>query len=600
MTQRLESEGRAPRPAKAIRWLTWGPTTFEQAQRDGKPVLLSIGAVWCYWCQVMDEDTYTDPEVADFINAYFVPVKVDNDHRPDINSRYNVGGWPSTVFLTGHGGYIAGATYLPPDQLLAMLMEVHRAYQENKPDIYDQANSVLRRRREEAPTVAAGPEVGPELVDRISRLVAGTYDARNGGFGEEPKFPGVPMLKLLLHLFRTTGEDFYQTMLVKTLDAMAASPMMDSVDGGFFRYSPTPDWSQAQHEKMLEDNLGLAGVYLDAHLLLGNDRYGEIAGQTIGYLLAHLYDASTPGFRGSQGAHSQYFGLAGSQRESLDPPPPDPYCYAHWGAQAVSLFLDASWKLGRPDLVNPALKTLDALTSQAIAGHLPLAYRVGGPPDSQNVQLLAGWAHLLNALVDAANLCPARSQEYVQKAQEVASELMARFLDTQRGGFFDTAEDPQAVGYLQVREKPLPENLAAARGLLKLHQLTLDPACQDAARQTLSAYVETYRAHGEFAASYALAVDLFLNRPVEVTVEANSHLPSAQALLRAVSQLDYPNIVVKLAAPATDETAQAHVCVDNMCWPPVTDPQELQSLVAEALTPKEDPFGSIFQQFGGA
>ena len=104
-----------------IAWLPWGPDAFARAQEADKPVLLSIGAVWCYWCQVMDETTYADAEVVGYIRRNFVPVRVDNDHRPDVNGRYNVGGWPTTAFLTPHGGIIGGATYLPADQLLAML-----------------------------------------------------------------------------------------------------------------------------------------------------------------------------------------------------------------------------------------------------------------------------------------------------------------------------------------------------------------------------------------------------------------------------------------------------------------------------------------------
>ena len=120
--------GQTSGQAVHIEWRPWSVAAFEQAQDENKPVLLSIGAVWCYWCQVMDETTYADPEIIDYVSQHFIAVRADNDHRPDINLRYNVGGWPSTVFLTGHGGNIAGATYLPPDQLLAMLMEVQRAY----------------------------------------------------------------------------------------------------------------------------------------------------------------------------------------------------------------------------------------------------------------------------------------------------------------------------------------------------------------------------------------------------------------------------------------------------------------------------------------
>ncbi len=80
-------------------------------------LLLSISAVWCHWCHVMDETTYSDPEVIRLINENFIPVRVDNDRRPEINRRYNQGGWPSTVFLEPHGNVLAGATYIPPENM---------------------------------------------------------------------------------------------------------------------------------------------------------------------------------------------------------------------------------------------------------------------------------------------------------------------------------------------------------------------------------------------------------------------------------------------------------------------------------------------------
>ena len=112
----------------AVAWLPWGHEAFEFAQDNDRPILLSINAVWCYWCHEMDAGAYADPDVIKFVNHHFTPVRVDTDHRPDVNARYNVGGWPTTSFLTPHGGFMAGATYLPPDQLLAMLDEVRRAY----------------------------------------------------------------------------------------------------------------------------------------------------------------------------------------------------------------------------------------------------------------------------------------------------------------------------------------------------------------------------------------------------------------------------------------------------------------------------------------
>ena len=580
-----------------IQWLPWGGSTFARAQAENKPVLLSVGAVWCYWCHVMDETTYVDAGVVSYVNQYFVPVRADNDHRPDINLRYNVGGWPSTVFLTGHGGYIAGATYLPPDQLLAMAMEVQRIYRDQKAEVYDQANSLLRQRREAVAKITSGGELSEALVDRIARRVAGTYDPRNGGFGEAPKFPGVPILSLLLHRYRTSQEKFYRVMLEKTLDGMADSPFFDQAEGGFFRYSPAPDWSEAQHEKLLEDNVGLARIYLEAHLLLDQDRYREIASRTIDYLLDNLYDSETAGFRGSQGAHSDYFGLPLTARPGQPRPTVDPSCYSSWSAQAVSLLLNAAGKLPRPELRLIALRVLDKLDTMTESQRLSHVYDLSGPVEPAESQLLTDWAHFLNALMDAASLAGI-GDRYLPRAQAAARVLMHEFYDAANGGFFDVSSDPEAVGYLRVREKPLPENVAAAQGLLKLHQATGDAAYLEAVQRTLSAYFEANRLYGEFAASYALTVDLLLNPPIEVAIEGHLENPDTRAMLRAAAQTTYPNLVVKLVEAPAENRALAQVCLNTVCLPPVSNPSDLALTVARAAAPQASPVKNIFQQFG--
>ena len=576
--------------AERVRWQSWEPAAFAQAQAEGKPVLLSIGAVWCHWCHVMDQTSYADPQVVRLVNGSFIAIRADTEHRPDINARYNVGGWPTTAFLTGHGGFIGGATYLPPDQLLAMLMEVRRAYQEHRPQLYDKAQDLQRQRQERASRVAAGPAVTAALVDRIARSVAGAYDPVHGGFGEEPKFPAAPVLQFLLHRFRTTGEAFYQVMVEKTLERMARAAICDPVEGGFFRHCAGGDWSEPQLEKLLEDNLGMARVYLDAALLLGREDFRRTAERTIQFLLEHLWDEHMPGFRGSQGAHSDYFGLPMAARRGQDAPPPDPCSYTHWNAQAVSLLLEASWKLPSPGLSALALQLLESVDDVARRGRLahvrPSAQAAQGP------ELLADFAGLLNALMDA--YYHTAQDQYLERAKAFAAGLLERFDDPERGGFFDVPRDSEAVGYLRVREKPLPENAAAAQGLLKLHHAAPEARYREAAQRALSAFVESYREHGEFAAGYAMAVEALLEKPIEVTVEGRLEDPSTWAMLQAASRLPCPHLVTRIAAPTgAAGAARAHVCLDTVCLPPVGDPASLAALVAGIAAPTDSPFQNL-------
>jgi uncharacterized protein YyaL (SSP411 family) len=579
-----------------IDWQPWNDDAFAKAQAENKPVLLAISAVWCHWCHVMDETSYSDTDVVRIINEHYVAVRVDSDHRPDINSRYNVGGWPTTAFLTGHGGLIAGATYLPPDQLLAMLMEVQQAYREDRPQVYDHARDLLRLRREKASRVTAGVEIAPSLVDRAARSLAGAYDATNGGFGEDPKFPNAPVVAFLLHLARTTGEEFYRAMLTKTLDRMAATSVFDSDEGGFFRHCVNADWSGAQWEKLLEDNLRLAQVYADAWLLVGHESYKDVANRALDYVLNSLLDSSGIGFRGSQGAHSEYFGLPLSSRQTQPPPPVDPSCYSDTNGLAVSCLLDASYKLARPELKDTALQVLKRLDSFAQSGSVSHVYSDKGM--SQVPGFLCDWAYLLNALLAAHG--HTAQEVYLTRAKSVAAEMVDRFFDEQNGGFFDVEAGSPAVGYLQVREKPLADNLAAALGLSKLHQTTRDSDYRQLAEATLSAFAETYREHGEFAAAYGAAVDHWLNSAVEITIEGPEQDESTRAMVQAAARLSHPNLDIKpVLDKATGPPARAHICLDTVCLPPVTDPAELAASVTSVFETQDSPFENIFERFPG-
>lgn len=579
--------------------MRWDSRAFEVAQREDKPVLLSITAVWCYWCQVMEETTFTDSEVISYITDNFVPVQVDNDHRPDVNARYNVGGWPTTAFLNPHGGFMAGATYLPPDQLLAMLVEVKRAYDDDRAGLYDQAAQLHRQRQEYLGRVGAGPDLDHRLVDLTARRMCGVYDARNGGFGEEPKFPSAPILQFIIHLYRVTGEEYYRAMLEKTLNALLSGELFDGPEGGFFRYCAQGDWTEAQHEKMLEDNVRLARVFMDASLLLGKEEFGTAASRTIDYLLANLADERSGGFRGSQGAHSDYFTLPQEARHAGSAPPPDPFCYASWTSQAVSLLLEASWKLGRPELAARAVASLEGLHEISRGFRLPHAFDEHGvisPQIPDDADFLGDWAGYLVALMDANDYC-ADAGKYLQRAEAVAAHLDRVFLDNARGAYFDIASDPDAAGYMRLREKPLPENVQVAEGLLKLHHATGDSSYRLRAENVLRSYTEANRDFGEHAASYAVAVDRFLHAPVEITIEGHAQSAEAAALARAAARVGYPHVVIKRSVSSPGSEAMAHVCVDTLCYPPVSKPDDLAASVQEALEGPANPAESIFERF---
>ena len=586
-----------PNRAHLVKWQPWSPAAFTKAQEEDKPVLLSISAVWCYWCHVMDDDTYSDPEVQDLLNEHFVTIRVDNDHRPDINARYNVGGWPTTAFLTGHGGLIGGATYLPPEQLISMITEFSEAYKNDRPTLYTQARDLLNTRKDHAQRFVASSQLEESMTDRVSRIVVGSYDATNGGFGSEPKFPNPSILRFLNHQYRTTGEDFFASILIKTLDNMSDGQVHDSSDGGFFRHCAQADWTQPQYEKMLEDNLRLAREFLDASILLDRPKYRKTAKQTFDYLLEQLYDPVVPGFRGSQGAHSDYFSLSPDQRTADARPESDPSCYASNNGLAVTVLLDAAWKLGDLSLQTKALQTLETLDSAARSGSFSHVYSEQGSSDVP--AFFTDWVWLLTALVQAHGNTAAEG--YLERAVAVAQIMVDGFFDQKAGGFFDIEDQPDGIGHLQIKEKVLADNTVAAQALIRLHQTTRNADYRQIAKATLSAFVETFREQGEFAADYGLTVHLLNNDLVEVTVEGKPEDAGCQALLAAAVRLPQPNLDIKtIVAVDGDSVARAHVCLDTVCLPPVDAPAELSEAVAGLTKQQESPFQDIFQVFPGA
>src|ERR1700730_17617193 len=285
----------SPRPNRAaeIKWRGWSEGAFEDARKQDRPILLSISAVWCHWCHVMDETTYSHPGVIDLINREYVPIRVDNDLTPDINQRYNMGGWPTTAFLTSSGEILTGATYLPADQMADALSKIATYYRTHRPEI---ASRVLEGKKRSGSVVArAAGSLDDGIVDEVLDAVKNSYDAEYGGFGSAPKFPQTDANLLLLEQAQLRSDPELRSMAVHTLEQMAGGGTYDHVEGGFFRYSTTQDWSVPHFEKMLEDHAGLVAGLALAGLQ-------DTLDKTTGYLDRVLRDPATGLLAGSQDA----------------------------------------------------------------------------------------------------------------------------------------------------------------------------------------------------------------------------------------------------------------------------------------------------------
>src|SRR5919204_1225070 len=164
-----------------IRWYEWGDEAFAAAQRENKPILLDIGAVWCHWCHVMDRESYDNPEIAQIINEHFIAVKVDRDERPDVDSRYQAaisaisgqGGWPLTGFLTPDGKPFYGGTYFPPDDhygrpgFKKVLLAIAEAYRDKHGDVTQSAENVISVISQAESFAGRSGQFSPQLIQKI-------------------------------------------------------------------------------------------------------------------------------------------------------------------------------------------------------------------------------------------------------------------------------------------------------------------------------------------------------------------------------------------------------------------------------------------------
>jgi uncharacterized protein YyaL (SSP411 family) len=577
----------SPRPNRAgdIDWMPWSAQAFERARTEDKPILLSISAVWCHWCHVMDETSYSDPAVIETINQRFVPVRVDNDRRPDVNARYNMGGWPTTAFLAPDGTTLTGATYLPPQQMQRALEEIAEFYAANKAQIAERARELSSRRVAYPP--ASRDDLRPGMVTRLIEEVTENYDDEYGGFGDAPKFPQPELLELLLVQWRLTGEQRLHDMVAKTMLAMSRGGMYDHVEGGFFRYSTTRDWSVPHFEKMAEDHAGLLRVLAQLVTFAPTADFHATLVSAAGYVRTVLRDASTGLFAGSQDADEEYFALPLEQRRERGAPFVDRTSYTNWSCALAGALALVGYALDDDRPVAHALQALDTV-HERLTDDDGLVYHVfppGGPPSVRG--LLTDQTAYLRALADAHEI--SGEPRFLQRAQLLADRVAERF-SAPDGGFYDRIAIEAPLGRLEIPDRPIGDNGLMAETLLRLADLTGDERYRIAAERVLSLFARTYASAGAFAAPYARALARYLTPAVSVRVvgrpeptqefrETARRLPSPFVTIRTVDA----GSAAELGLPAVPEPA-AYVCAGTVCGPPAEGAAGLRAAY-DALVP---------------
>jgi hypothetical protein len=283
-----------------VDWYPWGEEAFAKAQRENKPIFLSVGYYTCHWCHVMERESYSNPQIAAVVNGDFVAIKVDREERPDVNGVYirfleattGGAGWPMNVFLTPDLKPFFGGTYFPPADrgtlpgLPSVLKNVAAAWQRDHEKILGTADKLTQQLA--AYSGGSVATVEPSALQAAYSEMRSDYDATNGGFGGAPKFTRPVALEYLMrYSLRGKNKDALD-MALHTLDAMARGGMHDQLGGGFHRYATGTTWRVPHFEKMLYDQAQLALAYLHAFQITHNDAYAATTRDTLDFVLREM------------------------------------------------------------------------------------------------------------------------------------------------------------------------------------------------------------------------------------------------------------------------------------------------------------------------
>ena len=575
-----------------VDWFGWGPDAFAEAREREVPVLVSIGYSTCHWCHVMARESFSDPEVAGYLNEHFVSIKVDREEHPDVDASYLAAagafveglGWPLNVFVTPDGKAFHAGTYFPPRPMPGnpsfrqVLEAVTDAWTTRRDEV---TTSAARLSQAIAagfalPRAATGRLPDVDTLSRTAAELAAYEDAVHGGFGGAPKFPVAPVLGLLLELPGTqlprtglagtqptsaqpageqpigTGLPGTRALALRTLKRMGASPLRDPVEGGFFRYAVNRDWSDPHYERMLYDNAQLLELYTRAWQLTGEQWARAVAEGTAAFLIT-VMQLPGGGFASAQDSESTvagtrveggYYALDAEHRARETPPALDEKVLTGWNGLAIAALARAGFAFADESFLAAARRAADFLLERHLRadGTLVRASIEGG--ESTATATLEDYGMLARGLLQLALVTG--ESGYAVGARRLIDSTLTPTTDTpaETGATTATAAaDRQRSAVFTAPNGPDP--VLAAQGLA----LELDPS--------EGAYPSGLTATADAAELlYLLTAERRYRRAAEEAMGAFAVLAPAQPLsfgaaLRLIAQLDAPARQLVVVSPDT-------------------------------------------------
>ncbi|MWV64735.1 DUF255 domain-containing protein [Halorubrum sp. JWXQ-INN 858] len=545
-----------------VEWREWGPEAFAEADDRDRPMLLSLSATWCEGCHEMDATTYAEPRIAANVNEGFVPVRVDVDRNPRVRERYNMGGFPTTAFLTPDGELLTGAGYLGVDGMRQVLESVRTMWAEKGRD----AGRIPRA------LDAALPPSG-ELTDAVESHLAGQleakYDTEHAGWGTEAKFPLPRTVEFALKRDRERA--------LRTLDAVR-DHLADDVAGGFFRFAGSNDWGNVAYEKPIDTNAAVTRAFANAYLYTGEAAYLDPAVDAVGFLTDDLWTGYGVGGSLGPGLGRAYYAAPADDRAELDSPRRDLTVYAGGNALAADALLAVAAYTDDDRAREYARRILDGLERDLIDVETGAVtrYRAGDAVGERD--LLEDAARTVAAYTRAAGV--------LGEGTEVARAVADRAIDELHvdGSFVDGPRS--GAGLLDRPFRPLDGNVEMATALLDLAAVTGTDRYREVARETASSFAGATERLGVQVAGYGSLVGRLLRGS---TVVAVGEAPGSDLHRAAWRVADHEKVVVPNAhradapSPVDVDEGSAVVLAGGTVSDPATTPDELMSRVAETV-----------------
>jgi uncharacterized protein YyaL (SSP411 family) len=530
-----------------VEWREWGPEAFAAAERAGKPILLSLAVPWSPECAEMDRTTYSEPRIAANINDGFVPIRVDADRQPRIRDRYTMGGFPSTVFLTPEGKVLTGATFLGVDGFRGILDTVRETWDSKG----EAGGSIPRALQDRKPP---GGELTPRIEEHMVEQLLAAYDEEFGGWGSDVKFPLPRTIEFALVRAREQA--------TRTLEAVQTH-LLDTYDGGFYRYATERNWATPRRAKLLDDNAALVRAFAYGYRYTGEESYRDAAERTVEYLTTTLWTDDGPGdsgaFAASQASDDRYYRLEATEREGANPPAVDSTVLADRNALAVDALLTYHGYVGDERSRRYAERALDSVVELVDEDGAVSHY----PGEDSPRGTLHDQARVLTGLTTAGQVLGDSGP-----ATAVADWTLDN-LD--EGGPLRDGEDEE-IGLLDRPLYPLDSAVEFADAALDLAALTGEDRYRDAARSAVETYANAAERMGVEAAHYATVVARVRDpQVVRVGPPAGSDLHRAALRLADHETTVVPGVGGDTATLVTDGTPDGEAAT----------PPELEALLTD-------------------